>query len=166
MNGVTAVALPSNMTRVYRVYVDTSGTYADSANGSHAGNIVVQESGGGAEWAKISVLGLALSQSLIGAYTIPLNKKGHIYLNGISVDGNKTADFFFFARENINDNTVPYSGIKRVKQVNVGVDSLNSLAGNIPIGCYPGGTDIGYFAKVASGTADVSVDFYIILEDY
>lgn len=45
MNGLTPVALPDSLIRLYRWYVATSGTYATQSSASHQGEITIQESG-------------------------------------------------------------------------------------------------------------------------
>ena len=44
-NGTTAVALTTDLLRIYRWYVSQSGTYATQSAGSHAGTLTIRESG-------------------------------------------------------------------------------------------------------------------------
>ena len=62
-NGTTAVALTTNLIRLYRWFVSSSGTYATEATSTHAGTLTIQASGGGTVWSNIGVTPFPASQS-------------------------------------------------------------------------------------------------------
>lgn len=166
LNGTTAVTLTNSFTRVYRMKVVASGSYATQSGSSHDSTITLRETGAGDEWAKLTVVdGLGAGQSLIGAYTIPKGKNGYIYLNSIAVEANKAVDMLFFSREDADDITTPYSGVMQLKQSYVGASGVVKGDLLVPINRLVGPCDVGFMGKVSTGTASISVDFYIILED-
>jgi hypothetical protein len=162
-NGTTAVALGTDLIRLYRWYVSSTGTYADSTSGSHVGTLTIQESGGGTVWDTIAVTPMATGQSQIGAYTIPINKTGYLIGKLVFTDTSKSADVLFFRRENANDVSTPYSGVMRMLEREVGVTGRFDHHFTAPKGGLIGPCDVGFMASVSVGTADISVEFEIIL---
>jgi len=150
--------------RIFRMHVETSGTYANQISGSHQGPIVVEETGGG-DWAVID--GAAASanfprgQSQIAAYTVPLGFTAYVYSYVLTTDSGKPVDFLFFQRDSILEIAAPYTGIMRVVVETVGVKGEHS-------GEFKGGqkfnelTDIGWMVKGATSTV-ATVDFEIVL---
>lgn len=161
-------ATTATFTRLYRAYVTPetgSGTYATSTSGSHAGDIVIEDSGGTADWATIDSTSFPKSQTEIGAYTVAAGVTGYVKLRDLSIDSGKTIDLVFFSRENADETTAPYTAM-RAQSVVTGVSggSIESFGStDVPFGPYIGPTDIGFMAKVASGTASVSVEFEIFI---
>lgn len=164
-NGTTAVALGTNLIRLYRWYVSSSGSYAGSTAASHAGNLTIQVSGGGTVWSTIPNSPIPYGQSVIGAYTVPKGKAGYILSKNIFVDTTKTADIYFFKRENADDVTAPYSGTRRLVEREVGVQGGVTINFDVPKDGLTGPCDIGFIGSVSSGTADCSVEFEILLVD-
>ena len=142
-DGTIAVAVSGTWLRVYRAFVSESGTYATFAAGSqsHDGEITIRGSGGGVTWARIPVdNSFHLGQSLIGGYTIPTGKSGYAWLNDISVEAGKTVTAGFFVRDNADDVTTPYGGL-RVQKLLRGLTSgtpFNISGGQTPLGKYTG----------------------------
>ena len=164
MNGTTAVALATDLIRVYRMYVATSGTYATQSAGSHVGNITLRVSGAGATWAQIHATDFPRGQTQIGVYTIPTGKTALLSLHYISVDSNKSGDLILFHRALTDDVTTPYTGIMRAAFELVGVSGFVNLVDSAaPQGPFVGPCDIGFMGKVATGTGSMSVDFEMIL---
>lgn len=160
-------ATTTTFTRLYRAYVSESGTYATLAAGSHAGDIVIENSGGGTDWATISVTDFPKSQTEIGAYSIAAGKTGYVQLRDCTIDSGKTVDLIFFARGNIDDTAAPYSAM-RAQSVVKGLEggTIQGFGGTVvPFGPYTGPTDIGFMAKTTAGTAEVSVEFEIFVLD-
>jgi len=152
--------------RLIRVYVSRSGTYATQASTSQKGTITVRVASAGATWAtlnEIGTSGLALGQSLIGAYTIPAGKTAYILGATITVDSAKTANLYFFKRENANDIVAPYSGVMRVQSILTGVSGIHEIT-HRTFEKFPEKTDIGFMATAAT-PADVSVEFELLLID-
>ena len=164
-NGTTPVALVTDLIRLYRWYVSSSGTYADQSNGSHAGTLTIREAGAGQVWTTIDTTPLAKGQSQIGVYTIPVGKTGYIVSEHAVVDSNKDIDILAFRRDNADDVTVPYSGVMRMLNQFIGVAGDIPLVPRSPMSGLVGPCDVGFMAKVDTGTGAVSVDFEILLVD-
>jgi hypothetical protein len=162
MNGTTAVPLPTDLFRLYRWFVETSGTYATTAVGSHAGAITVRVAGGGATWSALDLTPFPHGQSEIGWYTVPLGHRAYVFLQEINVDTTKTADLVFVRREGANIVVAPFSPMRVVAQY-VGIAGSNPSDSNAPQNSFEAFSDIGYMGKVASSTASVSVAYEILL---
>lgn len=166
LNGTTAVALSNDWYRVSRIYVSSSGTYADPNDGSsHAGRLTLQESGAGNIWAAIDGDALRRGESEIAAYTVPLGQTAYIKRLNVSVDSNKVSDVIFFARRNAHDVTSPFTGVQRVQIEFNGINAGISRAYDYPLGPYEGACDIWVEAFVDSGTAEVSANFELVIYD-
>lgn len=165
MNGTTAVDLANTYTRVYRLFVASSGTYASSTGGSHAGTITLREDGGGAAWAQIGTVGgFSVGQSQIAAYTIPAGKRAWVVSRHVTVETTKSALYVFFQRPNADTVSAPYSAMRAI-EVDRGVVSSDGREYNPPVGPYVGPCDIGFMGAATSGTADITIDFEILLQD-
>ncbi len=151
--------------RLTRAIVTKSGTYATATANSHAAAIVIENAAGTADWATIALEnGIANGQSQIGVYTVPLGKTAYIAQFQIDTDTTKTADVLAMVREGILDTAAPYQA-RRVLAEFIGVSGSIMDEFPYPYGPIPELSDIGFMAKVISGTAAVSVDFTIILID-
>lgn len=151
--------------RIFRAYVETTGTYATATAGSHAGTITLRVSGGGATYGVIELHGgFPVAQTLIGAYTIPKGKTGYIGDIDIETDSNQTIDIYLLKRENANDVTAPYSAM-RAQGLYTGIPDVVTLGTTVPLGPFNEYTDVGFMAVASAGTVAVSVDFEIILVD-
>lgn len=167
---VTAGASPSAattalFTRIYRAYVSESGTYATASAGSHAGDIVIENSAGTEDWLTIDSTGFPKSQSEIAVFSIEAGKSGYVKMRNLSVDSGKTVDLIFFSRENINETAPPYTA-QRAQSVITGVSGggLETFGDvDIPFGPYIGPTDIGFMGKASTGTASIAVEFEIFI---
>lgn len=161
-----SAATTTTFTRVYRAYVSKSGTYATSAAGSHAGNIVVEDSAGTNDWLTIDSSFFPISQSEIGAYSIPAGYTGYIKLRDVTADTGRSFDLIFFQRGNIDETAAPYTAM-RGQSVLVGVDggAIGQFGTqDVPFGPYAGPCDVGFMAKLTSGSGGkISVEFEIIL---
>lgn len=145
--------------RLFRAWVSKSGTYASSTAGSHAADIVIENSAGTEDWAIIDVDGFATSQTEIGAYTVPLGFDAFIFSMNVLVDSNKDADILFFHREGVLKTSAPYDAM-RLSIDFFGLSGADTLHPSFPIGPFPELTDLGFMAKAATA-ANVSVDFEI-----
>lgn len=163
-NGTTAVALGTNLIRLYRWYVSSSGTYASSAAGSHAGTLTIRAAGAGATWDTIGATPFPFGQSEIAAYTIPAGKTGYLVMKHYTVDGTKSYDIYFFKRESANDVSAPYPAMRIVERE---LDIQGSVTSEfvIPRSGFAGPCDVGVMAKVASGTGSISAEFILLLKD-
>ena len=164
MDGVTPVTLANSYTRIFRMYVETSGTYASQTSGSHYGELILRESGAGDEWARITLQGaFGIGQSQIGAYSIPKGFTGYLLSKHISVEANKPTSLYFFKRENIDNVVAPFQGAMRLFEENDGIQIPFAVSPKAPLQTLPEMTDVGFLAKVGIGTASISVDFQIHL---
>jgi len=162
-NGTTAVALSTDLTRLYRWYVSSSGTYATQTAGSHAGTLTIRASGAGATWSQIIASPFSIGQSQIGVYTIPSGYTANLLSKNIFTDTNKTADIYFYQRPNADDVSSPYSGTMRLVEREVGVSGGFNLKTRSPKGSFVGPCDVGFMGKVSSGTAEVSCEFELLI---
>lgn len=162
--GIAASAVTSiTFIRLFRDYVLDSGTYASSVAGSHSGDIVIENGAGGTDWTTIDSTGFARSQTEVGAYTVPLGKTAYLLDYDLTSDGNKTFDFLFFKREGVLDSAAPYKAM-RLQFEGVGITGGTSLEFPDPIR-FEELIDIGFMAKVPSGTADITATFHLLLID-
>lgn len=159
-------ATTATFTRLFRAYVSKSGTYATAAAGSHAAAITIENSAGGTTWATIDATGFPKGQSEIGAYSVPSGSTAYVYLDSVTIDSSKTVDLVFYSRESANDAAAPYGGMQ-AKSVLSGLQQsgVPNLAGrNVPFGPFTGPCDIGFLAKVGTGTGSVAVEFEMVIE--
>jgi hypothetical protein len=164
MNGTTAVALTGTWTRVFRIYVVTSGTYGSATASSHAGTITVRNSGAGVSWGQLYVdSGYGLGQSLIGAYTVPVGYTAYVYPSYLSVESSKVVSAYFFKRENADDVAAPYDAIRTQISLEL-VGGINYIDTDMCLGAFTAKTDIGWMCKTSASTANVSVSFDIYLK--
>ena len=165
MNGLTPVALDTDLIRLYRWYVSRSGSYADSATSSHVGALSIQVLGGGTIWDILPNTPLPYGQSSIGAYTIAKGKTGYLLSKQIFVDSNKSADIFFFKRDKADDVTPPFTGTRRLLENEIGVAGTLTMNFRSPKGPFVGPCDVGFFGSVEVSTAFTSVEFELLLVD-
>lgn len=166
MAGTGAAALANSYTRIFRMYVATSGTYATSSTASHAGTITLRVSGGGATWATIgtSAGGFPLGQTEIGCYTIPAGKTAYLLSFSTEIESTKTPNVLWFQRQNADDVSAPVDAMRIFHRTNVvaGGDEHVYPSGFFS---FPAKTDMGAMGYVGTGTAAVSVNFELLLVD-
>ena len=168
MNGTTAVALGTQFIRVYRMYVSESGSYATISAPSHLGKITLRTSGAGATWCVIDTIegtatGFGIGQTQVAGYTIPNGYTGYLLSKTVTVESAKPASIYFFKRENADDVTTPYTGVMRLFEQNDGIAHPFNVNLKAPLQVFPAKTDVGFFAKVGTGTASVSTEFQMLL---
>lgn len=164
MNGTTQVATANQYLRVYNFEVKESGAYASQLVGSHVGTIQLINSIA-TVWAEIgfNVAGFPLGTSRIGCYTIPTGKTAYILSFNISVDSNKIVNLYYFSRQNILQQSPPFSPMIS-RNTYDGINGFISFEHQSKEPFYEN-TDIGFMATVGSTTASVSVDIEMILVD-
>jgi hypothetical protein len=160
-DGLVAVAIPGTWLRVYRAYVSSSGTYATSSAGSHAGAITIRVASAGATYATISATDFPRGQTEIGAYTVPLGWTAYLADVDLSVGGSQTIDMVIYRRMNANDVTTPFSPMRALLDFD-GVSGRSAYNPRVPIYIGEGPTDVGAMAK---GTLndDVSINMEFLL---
>ena len=149
--------------RVFRVWVSSSGTYATTAAGSHAADIVIENGAGGTDWATITLNSFPNSQSEIGVYTVPLGKTAYVLSIAVFIESTKAVNIEFFKRGGVLDTVAPYEAMRVQLSISGGTDDI-TLRPVVPMK-FDALTDFGFMAKVATGTASASVDFEIMLID-
>lgn len=164
-NGLTPVAIAGTWLRVYRAYVSSSGTYADISTGSHQGDLTIRIAGAGAIYAVIDSADYPIGQTQIAAYSVPINKTAYIGNIVMTVDAAKVIDVIGFRRPNANDVTTPYSGAMRVFVDTHGLQNIIPLDFHSPYGPFEGPCDLGFMARVTSGTHAAAISFEIYLMD-
>lgn len=164
LNGTTAVALGETRFRVYRWYVSRSGTYATESAGSHAGILTLRGAGGGTTWDTMPISPFPVGQSQIGVVTIPDGYEARLLSKNIFVDSTKTADIYFFKRDNADDLVTPYSGIMRLVEREVGISGGYDLTTVAPKGPFTGPCDVGFMGVMSVGTSECSVEFEMLLK--
>ena len=164
-NGLTAVPLGTDAFRVHRWYVSRSGTYANAGAGSHVGELKLRVAGAGDTWSIIPNSVFPVAQSQIGAYTIPTGKEGYLLGKLIFTDTSKTADVYFFKRPNADDVVAPYTGIMAITEREVGLSG--GFDHHFKVGKFLGAgpCDVGAMGKVTSGSAEISIEFELLLID-
>lgn len=161
-NGLTAVSIPTPMLRLYRWYVSASGSYATQTVGSHEGTLTVRVASAGATWDTLSIVPFPAGQSEIGAYTVPDGFRAYILQQEFAVAGTKAVDVILFKRIGIDVVSAPFTTMRQIVHF-VGLTGFAPMRFLVPINSFPARTDLGYMAKVTSGTANVTVHFLILL---
>jgi len=157
-------ATTQSFIRLNEVFVSESGTYASQTAGSHAGDIVIENSAGTQDWATISSADFPRGQSQIGVYSIPTGKIGYLKEVFGTVDSNKSLNIGFFQRKNILETAPPYTPMRLITEMK-GVSGSFNLIITTPINGFTGPCDIGFMAQTTTGTGDLTVDFEILLQD-
>ena len=166
----TAGASASSVTtatflRLYRAFVSSSGTYATSAAGSHAADIVIENGAGGTDWLTIDSTNFRKGQSEVGAYSVPSGKTAYVKFCNVTIDSGKTCELIFFHRGNILETAAPYTAM-RAKAVLTGLIANMALAGRgIYLGGFAGPCDIGFMGRVTATTGSMAVEFEMYLVD-
>lgn len=164
--GLTPVALGTDLLRLKTWKVTASGGYATDTAGSHIGNLTIRVAGVGATWSTIPKASFAMGRSQIGCDTIPINHKAYLIGGTLFVDTTKTADIYFFERDNADDVIAPYSGVMNLIARFVGVQGGYPLPVRVMRGPFVGPCDIGFMGTVSVGDAECSVSFeYLLIED-
>ena len=162
MNGLTPVALPDSLIRLYRWYVATSGTYATQSSASHQGEITIQESGAGDIWSAIKANGIYKGQSQIGCYTVPSGYTALINRIAYSVQATQEAEIIFMQRNGVLNTTAPFDALRVVTDID-SAKGTTSIDFPAPI-IINEETDLIFMGKSKGGqTFPMTIDFEIKL---
>lgn len=151
MNGVTPVASVGTFFRIFKAETMTVGTYG----AVNAGNITVRAFGGGSTFAQIDA---GNSQSFTSHFTVPAGYYGAITGANLSADSSKIVSVRVLSRDNAQNTTAPFSPVN-LTQFYEGMTGVNHFDYDPPIFITPT-TDVWITAKVATGTASVSAEYW------
>ena len=162
MNGLTAVGLSSQFFRVYRLRVNSSGTYATDTAPTHNSTLTLRETGAGQMWATVvPEAGFGLGSSEIGVYSLPLGMTAYLVGMSISAEATKVVDVVGFVRENADTVVAPFSPMRSfvVKRNMEGTLMTTHVK---PLNTVTGPADIGFMAKSTGGSEKVEVEFTLL----
>jgi len=165
LQGTQAVDLSNTWLRVYRMYVVSTNTYASTSASTHAGTITLRADDGGATWGVLSKDGVfGYGQSLIGAYTVPKGKTAFLTSYSADVEPTKNANLAFFQRCGADDVAAPFEPM-RLQALHEGLQNTLVITNHVSRGPFVGPCDIGFFGKVSNNTANISLQFNLVLID-
>ncbi len=163
LNGGTPVAIDGTWTRLFRMKVTESGSYASATTPSHVGAIEARVAGAGATWGVVDAdSGFGMGQSQIGAFTVPVGQTAWLLGHHITVETGKSISVYLFSRGGCDTVAAPFTPMQ-VKELNRGLEGAAGVDDHIHRGPFVGPCDIGYLAKSSSGTSDVTVDFNLLV---
>lgn len=155
--GSASAATTATFWRVHRAWVSSAGTYG----AANTGNIVIEDSGGGADFLSIVA---GEGQSQYAGWTVPADKKAYLLHVHVTVDAGKAADVRCFIRENIDDVSAPVDA-KRLKLYWDGVLGSLHYAPKGPELVISEKSDIWFEAQGGGAGTEVSCDFELLVED-
>jgi len=163
----TAGALASASTiqlfmRLYRVIVIETGVYGESwTTGGQVADITIEATAGSDDWLTVKLNGFADCQSQVAYFSVGTGQRAYLSAVNLFVDTNKAVDFLLVTRQNFMDVTSPITPV-RVGSTLAGIEGHVNIPFTEPPR-FAEYTDVAMLAKVASGTASVSVQMTFIL---
>lgn len=147
------------------MYVVSTNTYASTSASTHAGTITLRADGGGTTWGVLSKDGVfGYGQSLIGAYTVPKGKTAFLTSYSADIEPTKNANLALFQRCGADDVAEPFEPM-RLQSLHKGLQNTLVITNHVSRGPFVGPCDIGFFGKVANNTANISLQFNLVLID-
>lgn len=168
LDGLTPVAIPTDLLRLYFWAVIESGIYADEiTTSSQVGNLTIREAGGGDVWSVIPVVaGIGAGRARIGAISVPAGVTAYLESYSVTVDSTKLVSVYLFHRAFADDVTPPYSGALRIIRELIGISGPWAPNIQAPVGPFVGPCDLGFAAIVPQADGAVAVDFEMLyIED-
>lgn len=161
--GASASALSTTtFTRVPRVRVTGSGTYANATAGSHVGEITIEDAAGNI-WAHVHANGFPYATTQIAAYSVAANEIAYMVHNDVFTDSSKKTKVLMFIRENIDETEAPYGPMRVVNPFTMQGGKEGHDLSHAPIKI-TGPADVGFMANVDVGTATVSAGFELLVQ--
>ncbi len=162
-NGASG-SLPSEkeFLRMFDSWVSASGGYPGVGEGSHVGDIIIEDEAGITEWACIPSAGIPEGQSQIGLCTVPKNKVGYLISAAFFIETKKTASILGLYRAGILKTTPPYAAIRHFADI-LNVEDEYRLPIRTARGPFRELTDIGFLAKVELEPGEVTVDCELLI---
>lgn len=161
-NGLTAVALSTQLLRINTWEVIESGTYANGSIGSHVGILTIREAGGGTTWTQIDNTDFPRGRSEIACLSIAAGDTAFISSVKVIAETNKTATVIAFIREDADIVSAPFTAKRELFVFDRFADQTD-LRPKSPIGPIVGPADIFFDGKVDIGTGTIDVDFEIFI---
>ena len=163
----TAGALASSsttttFTRIYRARVTASGTYATSAAGSHSAAITIEDASANI-WAVVPFDGFPYSTTEIASYSVAAGEVAYLLHIDTYTDSTKTTEILFFVREDADGAAAPYSPMRVLAHFHQKGGEDSRMYTHAPIKI-TGPADMGFMAKVDTGTATVSAGFELVIQ--
>ena len=147
------------------MYVVSTNTYASTSASTHDGTITLRADGGGATWGVLTKDGVfGYGQSLIGAYTVPKGKTAFLTSYSADIEPTKNANLALFQRCGADDVAEPFEPL-RLQSLHEGLQNTLVITNHVSRGPFVGPCDIGFFGKVANATANISLQFNLVLID-
>lgn len=155
-----SLATANQFMRLFRARVVLSGTYATQDEGSHAADIVIEDTAG-LIWTTIPENGFPESTTRIGAFTTPVNYEAYLIGFRINAQAQKLADAAVFQRENVLELSPPYTAMRnRIELFNI--SGFIDLSYDAPL-YVPPLSDIGVLALVDGQTAQVNSELGLLM---
>jgi len=166
MNGTSeSLATTLEYIRVYHSYVSEAGTYTTTRNGGNEGVITLQKAGADGHAQIPYEHSVGQGQTQMARYTIAATQTGYLLSATIQValGANKTADVFFWQRQNADQITAPFTS-RRIVVDFPDVSGEVIFKPHTPIGPFPSKTDL-WWSAVRSGSQNsaVTVDFELLI---
>lgn len=155
-----SAATEQGFIRLIQARVAESGTYATQTAGSHAANIVIEDTGGNL-WTTLPVNGFPEGTTRIGAYSLPWNYEGYLLGFWVNVTAQKLVDAIIFQRNALLEVSAPYAPMIAVDEL-FNISGFRELHYESPI-YLPPLTDVGVLAKVDVQTARVNSELQLVL---
>jgi len=165
LDGTTPVSMATSFLRVYRVKVIESGTYADATSVSHNSLITIRGVSVGVLWAQVtSQSGVGLGQSEVALYAVGAGKVAYMPTAEAWIEAQKAANLIFFVRDKADVVVAPYS-VRQAKIIMRNVIDAVHVEPKTPYGPFIGPCDLGWMGMATSQTANIGVDFELIVYD-
>ena len=149
-----SAATSTTFYRVYRVHVETSGTYT----GSNTGIITIENTTSADVLAEIQA---GYGQTQMTMYTIPAGKKALLYLPSITIGTNQRGNARFCKRENADTFSAPFSSPRVLFEADSFVGSEDFL-GAFPM-LLPEKTDLWASGAADASTASMNFSYSVVL---
>jgi len=142
-------------TRVYRVYVESAGTYT-SAN---TGNIVIENV---SSLQVLATIQAGMGQTQMTQYTVPLGKTAYLSRVNITVDSTKSIDLTMWQRRDADDVTTPFTGKRLVMKITGATGAHSRQFFSMP--SFPAKTDLWWSGIItaATGAVEVTYDLFLV----
>jgi len=168
MNGVTPVALGTNIARVSMMFVATAGAYSSTTTGSNAGNIICRIPAGATQAEILLENTVPEGMSQTSHFSTKASQEAYVIGVTISVETGKDASLLFRVRQDYETVAAPFSPAKTIARFDGVTGGLRSVHPAAPIGgslFLPEKSDFWIAALTSAGTSAVTVQTTLLLID-